>query len=227
MFFTEFQLEVCKRYAIEAAKASLDTGYEKDEKPYKDEGCKFYFAMNKLQYHSNEFFVLWNYPENKNYINGRSQSEMASLMDGEYEKYQADLKACIAGKTRVDNKELLPIQNGALGTNLIWMLPSPKLLKDGDTFDLPDNVEFEEKEGCASDCCTTDGRCGEGCREPVKFIHLKLKQEVKTIEDGGIIIPHHFSKLNAIISRAMTYLSEEDGIGKEIFDELSTLLERK
>lgn len=172
----------------------------------------FRINMNKLYYHSNEFFLLRDYPENKNYINGRSQSDMASLMDGEYEKYQAALKACIAAKTRIDNPEIMEIGN--------LLSPFTHLFnesKDG-IFDLPENVEFEEREiPLPEQFASYPNQC-----ETV--LRLKLKEEVTY---GAVIIPHFFSKRNAIISRAMTYLSEEDGIGKEIFDELSTLLERK
>jgi hypothetical protein len=45
------------------------------------------------------------------------------------------------------------------------------------------------------------------------------------VNTEGIIVPNVFNEKNKILSRAMTFLSEEEGIGKEIFQELASLMD--
>lgn len=53
-----------------------------------------------------------------------------------------------------------------------------------------------------------------------------MENKDKEVKPGSIIIPHAMTRKNGILSRAMTFLSEEDGIGKEIFKELESLMDK-
>lgn len=149
--------------------------------------------MNKLQYHSNEFFVLWNYPTKEQYTTHHGHPNVFPSFHEDM--YNKAIKACIAAKTRIDNKELLPVVNyaehcdsGETG----WFYQDRyehshptglKGIKDGDIFDLPDNVEFEEQYICSK----YNKKCGPGCLvcsgNTLLVIHLKLKQEDDPFED--------------------------------------------
>lgn len=170
---------------------------------------------DKVLFENNKFWLLENVPEepNENDFKRHRSPGFNDFIKADSDYLKA-LKACIAAKKEIDNRDVF--EN--------WLTMRKGYfecieLKDGDIFPIPDNMEFEEK---CKYCCYKTELLGCKFGKCEKVIHLKLKQDVK---EGVVIIPNHFSKRNAIISRAMTYLSEEDGIGKEIFDDLSTLLE--
>lgn len=130
--------------------------------------------MNKLQHHSNEFYLLRGFPEKPEHdLNIQSPADFKRKLI----KYKHDFEACIAAKTRVDNPEIMEIGN--------LLSPFTHLFnkaKDG-IFDLPDNVEFEEINICdIASCISPTCQNKKECQLPEKVIHLKLKQEVKPIE---------------------------------------------
>jgi len=105
--------------------------------------------------------------QNKFYLFDKPENRILSLrdMNGRYER---ELKSNLSAGKEIVNPEVLGIK-----FDLFWYAPgNPIHLKLGDIFDLPDNIGFEEVDACSSDCC----------REPLKVIRLKLKQEAKPVE---------------------------------------------
>lgn len=150
--------------------------------------------MNKIYYHSNEFFLLRDFPEEPTgyctdlgaiaLICGNTFCRCDSML----KRHIKAIKSCIAAKTRIDNPEALCIVTPPDGSGDLYALLNGEQIKleNGDIFDLPDNVEFEEKNDqrncnyCKIDCLKN--LKGIPCKAP-RVIHLKLKQEVSPFKE--------------------------------------------
>lgn len=149
---------------------------------------------DKVLFENNEFFLLRDYPKERWMI----------LMEPDAPNVESEaFKACIAAKTRIDNPELLNPKS-VLDPTPVTDWP----LKDGDIFDLPDNVEFEEKSDqrncnyCRIDCL--QNLKGIPCKAP-KIIHLKL-EKVKEESQDELLIRGDVAAYNHAISDAKLLL---------------------
>ncbi len=97
---------------------------------------------DKIQYDHGTFYGLRDCPKEPvtpEDFEGFGGSPLESM----YERYDWDMKACIAARKKIENAyNLLPIQK----VNSVYYFHDGKELKDGDIFDLPDGLEFKQDE---------------------------------------------------------------------------------
>jgi hypothetical protein len=190
--------------------------------------------MNKILYHpkpgTTGFFLMRNVP------NTPSIGKNVITHKKEYRKYQVIMQACKEEAIKngeIDNPfEVLPIEE-TLQRIVFWKISNErrKIISDGDVFNLPEGLKFENycgKCGIAEDDLESDLKicCSTANYKRIRLVPIQEDQD-KRNSGGNIIIPKVMTEKNKILSRALTYLSEEDGIGKEIFDELVTLMDNK
>lgn len=141
--------------------------------------------MTLIQYSEGKFWLLENVmkePKEKDFerfsgsqINGYAITH--SLYCGSLQESIAARKEIINQVNEIES--MLGLINSTKGT--AWMnCATDKVLKEGDTFPLPDSIEFEEAIKSCNPLC---GECGEFCEDWSKVIRLKLKEVKEESQD--------------------------------------------
>lgn len=139
---------------------------------------------NKILYRNidgqHKFYGMVNVPEPPNgddYKRHRSPGYNDFIAAEGY--YQKALKACKSSALEIINPEVLPTFPKPHIDG--WILP--KNMKDGDIFDCPEGLEFEEEpDYCDHPACRRDSDCAN-CPTPSKFIRLVKTSKEESQEE--------------------------------------------